>query len=261
MGGASLDIASLAALPIDAATFLILFCRVGAVIMLLPAFSEDTIPPQIRLVMALGFTLGLYGMLQGHVAPAVKSEASLPLLVIGEMLVGIAMGMIVKILFSAAAIAGSIASQQVGLASALIADPSMGGQSPLLSRLFGIAAIIVCMSLGVHHLWIASIFQSYSVFPVGGLPPAAQFADLAVKVTGQAMALGVSLSAPLILYGALFNVGLGLAARVAPSIQVFFITQPLNLLLGISVLAMTLGTMLTAFATAMGSFMQNGWSF
>ena len=75
------------------------------------------------------------------------------------------------------------------------------------------------------------------------------------------MALGVSLAAPLILYGALFNLALGLSARVAPQIQVFFITQPLNLMLGISVFSVVLGSMLTAFATAMTTFMQDGWKF
>jgi len=249
------------ALPIDAATFLILFARVGAVLMLLPAFSEDSVPVQTRLLMALGFSIGMYGLLAPKVAPFAVSQAALPMIVISEMLVGIAMGMIVKILFSAAAMAGSIASMQIGLASALVMDPSQGGQSSLLSRLIGVAALIVCMAAGVHHLWIASITQSYALFPVGGLPPAQDFAMLAVRVLGQATSLGVSLAAPFLIYGAIFNLGLGLAARVAPAIQVFFITQPLNLVLGVALLAMVLGTMLTGFAAAMTAFMQNGWSF
>lgn len=248
-------------LPVDAATFLILFARVGAVLMLLPAFSEEAVPSRLRLVMALGFSIGLYGLLSPKVAPVAQAQAALPMIVIAEMLVGLAIGMIVRMLFSAAAIAGSIASMQIGLASALVVDPSLGGQSPLLARLIGLAAVIVCMSLGVHHLWIASIVNSYALFPIGGLPPAQDFAMLAIRVLGGATSLGISLAAPLILYGMIFNLGLGLAARVAPAIQVFFITQPLNLLLGLSVLAMIVGTMLQGFAAAMTQFMQNGWSF
>ncbi|GAB7554220.1 flagellar biosynthetic protein FliR [Novosphingobium sp. 11B] len=256
----AIDLATLLRLPIDTAAFLLLFCRVGSVIMLLPAFSDDGLPMQIRLVMALAFTFGMYGMLEPHVTPALQSGLSMPLLVIGEVMVGLALGMIVRILFSAAAIAGALASQQVGLSSALVVDAAMGGQVPLLARFVGVAAIVVCLSTGVHHLWIASIFKSYASFPVGGMPPAADFAHLAVAVMGQATALGLSLCAPLILYGMLFNLGQGLAARVAPSIQVFFIMQPANLLLGLSVLAMTLGAMLTAFANAMATFMQSGWT-
>ena len=249
------------ALPIDAATFLILFARVGAVLMLLPAFSEEAIPMQVRLVMALGFTAGLYGMLAPRVGGLALNEAGLPMLIIAEMLVGMAMGMIVRILFSAAAMAGAVVSIQIGLASALVVDPSQGGHSPLLSRFLGLAAIVVCLALGVHHLWITSMVHSYGLFPIGGLPPAEDFAMLAVRVLGEATSLGIGLAAPLVIYGAVFNLGLGLAARVAPTIQVFFITQPLNLLLGFAVLAMVVGAMLNGFAAAMAEFMQNGWSF
>lgn len=249
------------ALPIDATTFLILFARVGAMLMLLPAFSEEAVPSRVRLVMALGFSIGLYGLLSTKTAMAARSEAALPMIIIAETLVGIAMGMIVRMLFSAAAMAGSIVSMQIGLASALVSDPSLGGQSPLLARLIGLAAVIVCMSMGVHHLWIASIVNSYTLFPVGGLPPAQDFAMLAVRVLGEATSLGISLAAPLILYGAIFNLGLGLAARVAPAIQVFFITQPLNLMLGLALLGIVVGTMLNGFAAAMTTFMQNGWRF
>jgi flagellar biosynthetic protein FliR len=248
------------ALPIDVATFFLLFARVGAVLMVLPAFSEDAIPMQIRLVMALGFSVGMYGLLSPHVVAVARAESAVPLVIISEMMVGIAMGMIVKILFSAAAMAGSIISMQIGLASALVADPGMGGQSPLLSRMIALAALVVCMALGVHHLWIASIVNSYALFPVGGMPPSEDFAMLAVSVLSHATSLGLSLAAPLVLYGAIFNLGLGLAARMAPAIQVFFITQPLNILLGLSLVAITIGAILTSFAAAMTSFMQNGWS-
>ena len=255
------DLATVMHLPVDAAAFLVLFCRVGAVIMLLPAFSDDGVPMQIRLVMALAFTFGLYGILEARVEPAMHSGLSLPLLVIAESMVGMAIGMIVRMLFSAIAMAGAIASQQVGLSSALVVDGGMGGQVPLLARFVTVAALVVCMASGVHHLWIAAIVRSYATFPVGGLPPAADFAHLAVSVMGQATALGLSLAAPLILYGMLFNLGQGLAARVAPAIQVFFIAQPLNLLLGLSIMAITLGALLTAFANSMASFMQSGWTF
>lgn len=249
------------ALPIDATTFLILFARVGAILMLLPAFSEEAVPRQVRLMMALGLSLGMYGLLSPGIAPAAQSQAALAMVVIAEMMVGIALGMIVRILFSAASMAGSIVNMQVGLASALVIDPGMGGQSPLLARFITLAAILVCMALGIHHLWIASIVKSYTLFPVGGVPAADQFTMLAIRTISQATALAVSMAAPLILYGAVFNLGLGLAARMAPAIQVFFITQPLNLMLGISLIAITLGSMLTTFAAAMRAFIQNGWSF
>ncbi|MCD2317076.1 flagellar biosynthetic protein FliR [Sphingomonas sp. IC-11] len=246
--------------PVEATAFLIIFARVGAVLMLLPVFSEDSIPPRIRLMMAFGMSAGLWGLLSPHTMGPAQNEAALPGIIIGELLVGLGLGAIVRIMFLAAAMAGSIVSLQIGLTSAIVFDPSQGGQAALLSRFVSVAAAVVCMAMAVHHLWIASIVQSYQQFPVGALPPAPDFAALALKVTTRSMALGLSLAAPLIVYGIVFNVALGMSARLAPAIQIFFIAQPLNLMLGLALLATVFGAMLTGFAQAMAAWMQAGWS-
>jgi flagellar biosynthetic protein FliR len=249
----------MAGLPFDVAAFLILFARVGAVLMLLPVFSESAVPAQIRLLLGLGFTAGLFGMLNGSVSPVLRTDAALPGIIIAEMLVGLAIGGIISLVFRAAAIAGAIASVQVGLSSVLVNDPSLGGQSPMLARFVSVAATVMCLAMGVHHLWIASMVQSYAIFPVGGLPPAPDFARLAVTAVGHAMGLALGMTAPLIVYGIIFHAALGLAARMAPMIQVFFITQPLHIMMGMALFGVTLGAGLTVFANAMAAFVQSGW--
>lgn len=248
-------------LPLHATEFLILFARLGAVIMLLPAFSDEGIPGQIRLLLGLGVTVGLYAFLAPRVSVAAANEAGLAGTVVAEVCVGLAIGMIVRMMFSAATIAGSFISTQVGLSSVLLPDPLLGGQTTVVSKVLMLTATVVCLSLGVHHLWIGGIVRSYNAFPVGVLPPAADFAHLAVASATHAMALGLSMAAPLMVYGILFHVALGLAARMAPAIPVFFIAQPLNLLFGITLFCVTMGTMLNGFATAMANFMTSGWSF
>ena len=246
------------ALPVETATFLILFARVGAVLMLLPVFSEEGVPGQIRLLIGLGMAIGLWGLL----GPRIPAGAAgvLPSTIITELLVGFAIGAIVRIMFLAAVMAGSLVSLQVGLSSAVIFDPSQGGQTPLLGKFVAVAAAVVCLSVGIHHLWIGAIIRSYDMFPVGGLPPANDFAQLAIRTVTHSMALGLSLAAPLIVYGIVFNAALGLMARLAPAIQIFFIAQPLNILLGIALFTTVLGTMLATFSNEMASWLNTGWS-
>jgi flagellar biosynthesis protein FliR len=246
-------------LELQAAAFFLVFARVGAVLMLLPVFGEDAIPGRIRLMIAFAMSAALYGILGAPARAALEAGGVLPALVITELAIGLAMGMIVKILFFAISMAGSMISMQIGLSSAVMFDPSQASSAPMLSRFIGIAAALVCMGMQVHHLWLGAIVHSYQSFPVGGLPPMHDFAQLAVAATGRSMMLGISLAAPLFVYGIVFNVALGFSARVAPAIQVFFIAQPLNLLLGLALTAATIGTMLTVFATTMGDAMQGGW--
>ena len=96
------------ALPVETATFLILFARVGAVLMLLPVFSEEGVPGQIRLLIGLGMAIGLWGLL----GPRIPAGAAgvLPSTIITELLVGFAIGAIVRIMFFAAVMAGSLVS-------------------------------------------------------------------------------------------------------------------------------------------------------
>lgn len=243
-------------LELQTTAFFILFARVGAVLMLLPVFSEDAVPGRIRLMIAFGMSFALYGILGDPVRAAAQTGA-LPVILIAELATGLAMGMIVKIMFYAVSMAGSLISLQVGLSSAMIFDASQASQVPLLSKFVTVAAALVCMAMQVHHLWLGCIVNSYALFPVGGMPPAADFSQMAVMVIGRSMSLGLGLAAPLILYGIVFNVALGLSARVAPAIQVFFIAQPLNLLLGIGLFAATLGALLTGFAQGMADFIQS----
>ncbi|MFL9841550.1 flagellar biosynthetic protein FliR [Sphingomonas sp. ST-64] len=251
----------IADLPLHATSFLILFARAGAIVMLLPIFSEDGIPAQIRLFAAMGITLALWGFLSPSVAPMANlQDLALAGVLVPEIVVGLALGLIMRMMYQAISIAGSLISLQIGLTSAVIFDPGQSGHAPILSRFVGVAAAVVCFAMAVHHLWIGAIIKSYAIFPVGVFPNTADFADLAVRIAGNSLALGVSLAAPLLVYGIVFNVVLGLVARVAPALQVFFIAQPLNLLLGVTITAATLGAALIAFADSMASWMNAGWS-
>ena len=121
-------------LPIEAVAFLILFARVGAVLMVLPVFSEDAIPGRIRLMIAFGMTAGLWGLLSPYALPVARDIDAATTVILAELLTGLALGMLVRIMFLAIATAGSIVSLQVGLTSAIIMDPAQGGQSTVLGK-------------------------------------------------------------------------------------------------------------------------------
>jgi flagellar biosynthesis protein FliR len=239
---------------------LILFARIGAVWMLLPLFGEDSVPGPVRLLMALGLSLALHGVLGGRVAPFAADEAHLIRTVMVELAIGLSIGSLIRVMMQSAAMAGAIISMQIGFSSALVFDPAMGGQTPVLAKLIALAATLACFSVGLHHLWIGAIVRSYDMFPVGVMPNPHDWAALFVATLGKATALAVSLSAPFLIYGILFNVALGLSARLAPGLQVFFIAQPANLLLGLALLGLTIGAILTTFASAMSAWTLGGWS-
>lgn len=247
--------------PVEATAFLILFARIGAILMLLPVFSDESVPGRVRLMISFAMTLALWGLLSANALPVARAGGDgLAWILVAELLTGLGLGMIVRIFFLAMAAAGSIVSLQVGLTSSLVADSSQGGQAMALSKFVSVAAAVVCMALLVHHLWIGAIIKSYATFPIGGLPRAGDFAAMAIETAGRSLTLAVGLAAPMIVYGVVFNVGLGLSARLAPAMQVFFVAQPLNLTLGLAIFATLSGAMVTAFAGAMATWLRTGWT-
>jgi flagellar biosynthetic protein FliR len=104
-------------------------------------------------------------------------------------------------------------------------------------------------SLDVHHLFIAGMVRSYDVFQPGGALMWGDLSSLAVSTIGKAFAIGIQLSAPFLLYGFIFNVALGFIARMTPTIQVFFVAQPLNMLFTFGLLIATAGLILGLFVS------------
>jgi flagellar biosynthetic protein FliR len=250
----------LAELTALAPAFLLMFARVGAILMVLPVFSEDAIPGQVRILFAVGMSFALWGIIGPHLQALPTGQTQVFGTLVIELGLGLAIGTLIKIMFQAVVMGASIISLQVGLSSALVFDPALGGQSPVLAKLVAVAAALFCMSLGLHHYWVATIVRSYDVFPVGVAPDVGDFASLAVSTLSKATTLAVSLAGPFIVYGIVFNVALGFSARLAPSIQVFFIAQPLNIVMGLALFATTLGAILAEFASVFTSWMQSGWS-
>jgi len=245
----------------EATLILLLFARIAAMLMLMPMVGDDSVPRQVRLLLAMGLTVALSGLLRPAVLPLLGAdEVRLGILLLGETITGLALGMLARMFFQAAVMAGSIVSLQTGLTTAIIFDPAMGGQVPMLGKLIGLAAALFCFSLGLHEWWFAGLVHSYTSFPPGTPLAAGDWATLAVATAGKATALAVSLAAPFLVFGILFNVALGFAARLAPAIQIFFVAQPLLIAGGIALLSVTVGAMLIGFGDAYQAWLGGGWT-
>jgi flagellar biosynthetic protein FliR len=104
-------------------------------------------------------------------------------------------------------------------------------------------AMVLIMVTDLHHLFIAAMVRSYSLFPYGHAPPVGDFAQLAIRTVGGAFALGIQLAAPVLAFSLIFNIATGLVGRAMPQFQIFFAATPLQVLLGLSLLAVSLGVM------------------
>tara|TARA_R110002072_G_scaffold92639_3_gene206002 strand:- start:1589 stop:2341 length:753 start_codon:yes stop_codon:yes gene_type:complete len=232
----------------------LVFARVGSILMLMPGFAEPSIPVRIRLSFALLVAL-ILGPIISPILPPMPAEP-LPIagLVMGEMLIGLMIGGIARMLMAMAAIAGQVIGMQSGLAFAQTFDPSQGQQGAIFATLLNLTFLVLMFSTNLHHLLLLTTTNSYLVFPPGELPPMADAAAWALQAFTDAFRLGVQIAAPMIVFGLVFYLALGVLSRLMPQAQIFFIAMPSNIMVGLFILTISLGAMSAVWLDRMRQF-------
>jgi flagellar biosynthetic protein FliR len=237
-------------LPQTAFLFILIFARVGTILMLIPALGEQTIPAQLRLTFALAFTLVLLPLLSSTL-PALPSDLGpIGILLLHEVAVGLILGAITRLVVTATEVAGAVIAFQTGLSVAQAADPSQQGvQGAVIGNFLTMLGITLIFATDLHHFALSAIVQSYKVMsPTDPLmvPDAMQ---MALRALSETFVVGVQMAAPFIVFGLVFNVGMGILARLMPALQVYFLAMPANIFVGLLLFALLLTTMMGWYMT------------
>lgn len=234
-------------LPALAATFMLVFARVGAMVMLMPGFGESNIPVRIKLGIALLLTLIILPLHRAAYQIDLTSMSSLGVLMVHEIVIGIVLGATARVTLSALAVAGSVIAQQLGLGFVTAVDPTQGQQGLLIGNFLTLLGVTLLFATDSHHLVIAALNESYRIFSPGELLPSGDVAALATRAFAAAFKIGMQLSAPFLVFGLVFNIGLGVLARLMPAMQVYFVGVPLSIMVGFLIFAFVLTGMMATY--------------
>lgn len=237
-------------LPETAFTFMLIFSRLAAMIMLMPALGETSIPAQVRLVMAFLLTLVMMPLVASTYGAIPQTVPGLAFIVVTEIAVGLFIGGAARIIMSALHVAGNIIALQMSLAFAQNVDPTQGQQGVLISNFLSLLAVTLIFATHLDHLLIAAMRDSYELFIPGQAIPVGDFSQMMVRLVSDSFRIGLQLAAPFLVFGLVFYVGIGILSRLMPQIQIFFIAMPANIMLGFVLLLFLLGAMMTWFLQA-----------
>jgi flagellar biosynthetic protein FliR len=236
-------------LPDNAFAAMLVFARIGSAMMLLPGFGEVYVPARYRLLFALIFSGLLLPVLAPILPPLPQSPAELVLVLGGELVIGVFIGTLTRLLLAALQMAGQVVSLQIGLSNAQMFNPLEASPDSIPSTFYAILGVLLIFVTNLHHLMLRGLVDSYAVFVPGQLPPVEDLSQTVAHAVGASFRLAMEIAAPFIVLGTVFFVGLGLIARLVPQLQVLFITQPLQIMGGLLLMALIA-------ATGMGWFLQ-----
>ena len=247
------DAALLEALPAWAFALVLVMARIGAAMSLLPGLGEAELPAVLRVGLALAVTALLLPGIAPSIPPVPDASAQAAFMVASEVIIGLWLGWLARLLVLALPTAGQFIAYMLGIANVLQPDPFLGGQATPIARLFAIAAPLVILGTGLYALPLAALAGSYQLIPAGTLLPAMDGAQTAVRAVAATFALAIRLASPFLLVAIVWHVATGLLARLVPRLQVYFVVMPGQILGGIALLAVLATALLNAWQASVRS--------
>ena len=227
--------------------FLMVFLRLGSAFMLMPGFMTSFINMQVRLSIALALSIILMPLISTHLPPAPQDTATFITYTLSEITIGIFLGLVMQFLYFSLRFAANLAGQAIGFSNAQIFDPSFQSQTIVLESFLSMVALTVIFITDIHHLMLGAVIDSYHLFPVGQNLPWGDFSDNLSQNLNKAFVMGFKLGSPFVAFTIIFYVGMGLVSRLMPQLNIFFLSLPLQIYLGLGLVFITTPIMVMWF--------------
>lgn len=246
----------------QAQIFFLALTRVMAVLIHIPMLGGQTVPNQVRIALGLILTMILIPWTPLGAEVEAFGLFAFAIMILRELIVGTLAGFAANLTFGALQIAGEAMGLGSGFGSSRIFNPSMEDSGSAFSQLFVITATLLFLVLNGHHIAIVALQRMFEVLPVG---TAINFGSLEtlLAMTANLITAGIQIALPVMAALLLTDLTLGLMARVAPQVQVFFLGLPLKVAVSLVALGLlfaivlpTLSTMFESLGPRMLSLLQ-----
>lgn len=220
--------------------YFLLFCRMGSAIMLMPGIGEVFVPVTVRMVLALFVSLVIYMPLHATLPPAPDGPLQLTALITAEIMTGLFIGAMMRLLMGVMHIAGMFIALQSSLASAIFFDPSQGSQGTVVGTFMTMAALTLIFASDTHHLILLGVMQSYQKFPVGLFPPVEDFSNFAARLLTDGFLTALMIAGPVLAVTTFMYLAAGVMSRLMPTMQIFFVIMPIQIMVSFFIMMLTL---------------------
>lgn len=227
--------------------FVLVLTRISGVVMVAPVLGTRAAPPAVRVALAMGLTLLVLPSQLEIAVQAPATMAGLLVVMLGEAIIGLSIGLGIMILFSGIHLAGNIIGQMSGAQVADIFDPTFNQSVPIYAQLFDVIAMAVFVIIGGHREVIDALLATFQHMPLGGGGFNAGIADALVNVVTLSFSTGIRAAAPAMVALLLAVLILSLLTRTLPQLNIFAVGFNVYSMVAMSIVSITLGGIIWAF--------------
>lgn len=240
-------------MPVDAAEimswvngFMWTLVRIASVLSIAPVFAHRVLPRRIRLVTSLALTWAVLPFVPA--VPSLDPLSPMGLLVtVQQVLIGVAIGFLLRLIFAALELAGQLLAMQMGLGFATLIDPQSGMPMPLLSGFYNLLGTLVFLSLNGHLALLNMLIESFTLLPIAPDGLLAEDFWTVASFASQFFASAVLIALPGVASLLVVNFAFGVMTRAAPQLNIFAVGFPIGLLMGFLVMFYSLPALLPQF--------------
>lgn len=225
--------------------FLLVFVRMTGLFVIAPIFGRRNIPTYLKIGFSFFITLILVNTTAIKAVQYDGSLLSYVLLAVKEFIVGISIGFVSYMVFTAIYVAGEIIDMQIGFGVVNVIDPVSNIQVPVTSNLYFILSMLLLFSVNGHHVIIKTLFDSFSSLPPGSSVFDASLSDGLIKLFATVFMTGFKIAAPVVAVIIVTDVALGTISRMVPQLNIFVIGMPLKIFLGLFIVLITIPIFIT----------------
>lgn len=220
--------------PELAEAFILVLIRVSAMIMMVPAFGDATVPAAVKWGLSILITLLLFPIVKAGIPP-MGDFGFLPLVlgIAGELLIGIIIGVSARFIFAGIQLAGELVGFQMGFTVASVIDPASNIQVSVIAEFQYLLSLLLFMTVNAHHVFISAIAESYQAAPPLSVHFSGPLLQTLVSLSKDIFVIAVKISAPVMAVLLFANVAMGLVARTVPQMNIFIVSFPLHISVGL----------------------------
>jgi flagellar biosynthetic protein FliR len=220
--------------------FFFIFLRVGAIIMTVPVFDSKNIPVFFKAGLAFAISIILFPILKLDNTPFTTEAIPFGIGIVGEIMMGIIIGLSVRLIFAGVQLAGQVAGFQMGFAIANIMDPVESSQVPVIAALKNLVAMLTFLAVNAHHWFLRSLVDSFQLMPPFGFHFTDSLMEQLMRLGGNMFIIAIKIGAPIMAVMLLTSVAFGLIARTVPQMHIFIVAIPVKILIGLLFLGFSL---------------------
>jgi len=226
--------------PVELRTFMLVLMRVSILLFMMPIFSSNVFPSRLKMGFALVVSLLLYSVVEVDLSRFPMTVIATGLLILAEALIGLTLGLCLRMFFASVQLAGQVIGFQMGFAMINVVDPQTGANVSIMDQLGYWVCVIIFLVLNGHHIMFLAVIDSFKLVPIGFFMMQEVMMAKMVDLGSQLFLLAIKIGAPVIASLAFVSVGFGLVAKFSPQMNVMIVAFPLKIVAGLILFGLTL---------------------